>query len=79
MRTIVGYDRHGTAAELALPNEVWALQSQMTNYFLSQHKLISKVRDRAKVTKKHDKQTTPAGVPSDTTRQPRGQGQLMLT
>src|SRR5665811_1084433 len=59
VRTVVGYHRYDTAAELALLNEIWALQSQMTNYFLPQQKLISKVRDGAKVTKKYDKATTP--------------------
>lgn len=59
VRTVVGYHRYDTAAELALLNEIWVLQSQMTNYFLPQQKLISKVREGAKVTKKYDKATTP--------------------
>lgn len=59
VRTVVGYHRYDTVAELALLNEIWALQSQMTNYFLPQQKLVSKVRDGAKVTKKYDKATTP--------------------
>ena len=59
VRTVVGYHRYDTASELALLNEIWALQSQMTNYFLPQQKLISKVRDGARVTKKYDKATTP--------------------
>lgn len=59
VRTVAGYHRYDTAAELALLNEIWSLQSQMTNYFLPQQKLISKVRDGAKVTKKYDKATTP--------------------
>jgi hypothetical protein len=59
VRTVVGYHRYDTTAELVLLNEIWALQSQMTNYFLPQQKLISKVRDGAKVTKKYDKATTP--------------------
>ena len=59
VRTVVGYHRYDTAAELALLNDIWALQSHMTNYFLPQQKLISKVRDGAKVTKKYDKATTP--------------------
>ena len=59
VHTVVGYHRYDTAAELALLNEIWALQSQMTNYFLPQQKLISKVRDSAKVTKKYDTATTP--------------------
>ena len=48
-----------TAAELLLLNEIWQLQSKLTNYFYPQQKLISKVRDGAKVSKKHDKATTP--------------------
>lgn len=59
VRTVVGYHRYDTTAELALLNEIWVLQSQMTNYFLAQQKLISKVRDGAKVTKKYDTATTP--------------------
>lgn len=59
VRTVVGYHRYDTPAELLLLNKIWALQSQMTNYFLPQQKLISKVRDGAKVTKKYDKATTP--------------------
>jgi hypothetical protein len=42
-----------------LLNEIWQLQSQLTNYFYPQQKLISKVRDGAKVTKKYDKAATP--------------------
>ncbi|WP_310964126.1 integrase catalytic domain-containing protein [Nocardioides terrisoli] len=59
VRTVVGYHRYDTNAELALLNEIWVLQSQMTNFFGAQQKLISKVRDGAKVTKKYDKATTP--------------------
>jgi hypothetical protein len=59
VRTVVGYHRYDTTAELLLLNEIWALQSQMTNYFSPQQKLISKVRDGAKVTKKYDTATTP--------------------
>ena len=59
VRTVVGYHRYDTTAELVLLNKIWVLQSQMTNYFLPQQKLISKVRDGAKVTKKYDKATTP--------------------
>lgn len=59
VRTVVGYHRYDTPAELALLNDIWALQSQMTNYFLPQQKLISKVRNGAKVIKKYDKATTP--------------------
>lgn len=59
VRTIVGYHRYDTAAELLLLNEIWQLQSRLTNYFYPQQKLISKVRKGAKVSKKHDKATTP--------------------
>jgi hypothetical protein len=60
VRTVVGYHRYDTPAELLLLNRIWALQSQMTNYFYPQQKLISKVRDGAKITKKYDRPTTPA-------------------
>jgi hypothetical protein len=59
VRTVVGYHRYDTPAELLLLNKIWVLQSLMTNYFLPQQKLISKVRDGAKVTKKYDRPTTP--------------------
>jgi len=59
VRTVVGYHRYDTAPELLLLNEIWQLQSQLTNYFYPQQKLISKIRHGAKVTKKHDTATTP--------------------
>ena len=59
VRTVVGYHRYDTPAELGLLNRIWVLQSQMTNYFLAQQKLISKTRDGAKITKKYDIPTTP--------------------
>ena len=59
VRTVVGYHRYDTEAELVLLNEIWVLQSLMTNYFCPQQKLISKIRNGAKVTKKYDKATTP--------------------
>lgn len=59
VRTVVGYHRYDTNTELLLLNKIWALQSQMTNYFYPQQKLISKVRDGAKVIKKYDTATTP--------------------
>jgi hypothetical protein len=59
VRTVVGYHRYDTPAELLLLNKIWVLQSLITNYFLPQQKLISKVRDGAKVTKKYDVATTP--------------------
>jgi hypothetical protein len=59
VRTVVGYHRYDTAPELLLLNEIWQLQSKLTNYFYPQQKLIHKVRNGAKVTKKYDKATTP--------------------
>jgi hypothetical protein len=59
VRTVVGYHRYDTAGELVLLNKIWVLQSQLTNYFLAQQKLVSKVRDGAKVTKTYDQPTTP--------------------
>ena len=59
VRTVVGYHRYDTASELLLLNEIWQLQSKLTNYFYPQQKLISKVRDGAKVSKKYDKAATP--------------------
>jgi hypothetical protein len=59
VRTVVGYHRYDTAAELLLLNRIWLLQSQMTNYFLPQQKLTGKVRAGAKVTKTYDRPTTP--------------------
>jgi hypothetical protein len=56
VRTVVGYHRHDTA-ELVLLNQIWVLQSQLTNYFLPQQKLVSKIRDGAKVTKTYDRPT----------------------
>ena len=59
VRTVVGYHRYDTEAELLLLNKIWALQSQLTNYFSPQQKLVTKVRDGAKVSKKYDVATTP--------------------
>jgi hypothetical protein len=59
VRTVVGYHRYDTAAELLLLNEIWQLQSKLTNYFYPQQKLMSKVRHGAKVSKKHDTAATP--------------------
>jgi hypothetical protein len=59
VRTVVGYHRYDTETELLLLNKIWVLQSQLANYFCPQQKLISKVRDGAKVSKKYDTATTP--------------------
>lgn len=65
VRTTVGYYRYDTASELLLLNEIWQLQSKMTNYFYPQQKLVSKVRTGAKVSRKHDKATTPFNRATD--------------
>ncbi|WP_235881382.1 integrase catalytic domain-containing protein [Mycolicibacterium vanbaalenii] len=54
VRTVVSYYRYDTAPELLLLNEIWKLQSMLTNYFHPQQKLISKVRTGAKVSRKHE-------------------------
>lgn len=59
VRTVVGYHRYDTASELLLLNEIWQLQAKLTNYFYPQQKLISKVREGAKVSKKYDMAATP--------------------
>jgi hypothetical protein len=59
VRTVVGYHRYDTAAELLLLNEIWQLQSKLTNYFHPQQKLISKTRTGARVSRKHDRAATP--------------------
>ena len=59
VRTVVGYHRYETAAELLLLNEIWQLQSKLSNHFYPQQKLLTKVRIGAKVTKKYDTATTP--------------------
>jgi hypothetical protein len=59
VRTVVGYHRYDTASELLLLNEIWQFQSKLTNYFYPQQKLVSKVRDGAKVSKKYDTAATP--------------------
>jgi len=55
VRTIVGYLRYDTTPELLLLNQIWKLQSLMTNFFYPQQKLVSKVRNGAKVTKTYDR------------------------
>jgi len=59
VRTVVGYHRYDTEAELLLLNEIWHEQTKITNYFLPQQKLVSKVRDGARITKRYDRPTTP--------------------
>ena len=59
VRTLVGYYRYDTPAELLLLNKIWALQSLVSNYFYPQQKLVYKARDGAKVIKKYDTAATP--------------------
>ena len=59
VRTVVGYHRYDTPAELWLLNKIWVLQSKLTNYFYPQQKLLSKLRDGAKVSKKYDTAANP--------------------
>ncbi len=56
---MVGYHRYDTNAELLVLNKIWVRQSLMTNYFLAQQKLVTKVRSGAKVTKTYDVPSTP--------------------
>jgi len=59
VRELVGYLRYDTASELDLLNDIWELDRVFTNYLLPQQKLIFKQRHGAKVTKRHDRATTP--------------------
>src|SRR5512142_169509 len=59
VRQLVGYLRYDTAAEQTLLNQIWVLQSLLGNHFYPQQKLIAKVRDGAKVTKRYDTAATP--------------------
>lgn len=59
VRQIVGYHRYDTASELDLLNRIWARQTDLTNFFYPQQKLIAKERIGAKVVKKYDTAQTP--------------------
>ena len=59
VRSLVGYMRHDTPAELALLNEIWDLDHHFTNLLCAQQKLISRERVGAKVIKRHDPAQTP--------------------
>jgi hypothetical protein len=59
VRQVVGYHRYDTAGELELLNQIWALQSLLTNHFGPQQKLVSKTRNGAKMTKTYDTPKTP--------------------
>src|SRR5674476_1597897 len=59
VRQIAGYHRYDTAAELELLNRIWTRQTDLTNFFYPQQKLIAKERVGAKVIKRYDTATTP--------------------
>jgi hypothetical protein len=59
VRQLVGYLRCDTGAETLLLNKIWALPGLLGNHFYPQQKLISKVGDGAKVSKKYDTAATP--------------------
>lgn len=59
VRSLVGYLRFDTSAELGLLNEIWDLDWQFTNLLCAQQKLISRERVGAKVIKRHDQAQTP--------------------
>jgi len=59
VRTLVGYLRFDTPAELAVLNRIWDLDHRFTNLLCTQQKLISRVRVGAKVIKRHDPAQSP--------------------
>lgn len=59
VRSLVGYLRFDTPAELAVLNEIWHLDHSFTNLLCAQQKLISRERIGAKVIKRHDAAQTP--------------------
>ena len=54
VRQAVGYHRYDTERELLLLNEIYALLRLQINFFSPHQKLVSKVREGAKVTKRYD-------------------------
>jgi hypothetical protein len=59
VRSLVGYLRFDTPAELKLLNEIWDLDHHFTNLLCAQQKLISRERVGAKIIKRHDTAQTP--------------------
>lgn len=59
VRSLVGYLRFDTPAELAVLNEIWEADHPFTNLLCTQQKLISRERVGAKVIKRHDRAQTP--------------------
>lgn len=59
VRSLVGYLRFDSPAELAVLNEIWEADWRFTNLLCTQQKLISRERIGAKVIKRHDPAVTP--------------------
>jgi len=59
VRTLVGYHRYDTPAELLLLNKIWVLQSLLSNYFCPQQSLSTKPA----TARKSSRSTTPAATP----------------
>jgi hypothetical protein len=59
VRQNVGYGRFDTKAELEVLNRIYALLRLHTNFFMPSAKLIEKVRDGSRVTKRYDRPKTP--------------------
>ena len=60
IRRIIGYDRYEGVEALNKLTELYSVLRLYVNYFQPSVKLISKERDRSKVSKKYDKAKTPA-------------------
>lgn len=59
VRKLIGYDRYEGQEAVDLLNKIYDLLRLFTNFFSPQQKLIEKVRNGAKVSKKYDKAKTP--------------------
>ncbi|MGI8492714.1 MAG: hypothetical protein ACR2KC_05195 [Acidimicrobiales bacterium] len=59
VRQAVGYARYDTDAEIAVLAQLYEHLRLLTNFFCPQAKLVSKTRDGAKVTRRHDTPATP--------------------
>lgn len=59
VRTLVGYLRYDSDAELTVLNRIWALDEKLQNLVFTQQKLLEKHREGAKVKKRFDKAATP--------------------
>ena len=59
VRRFAGYDRFDSERACALLNDLYALLRDYTNFFLPSMKLVEKIRDGAKVTRRYDIPKTP--------------------